>query len=225
MIKSFFRIFNVTIEFNKPDYWAERILDFDFGHNTSNLESSAMDKGGEPIPWYTYPAIEFINQLDLSGRKVFEWGSGNSSLYYAQHAREVISIESDRSWHDVIKNKTLKNGSVIYQDETTYCDAIKGYSSKFDLIVIDGINRNQCAEVAPDFLKKSGMIILDNSDWHPGAVRSLNQANLIQIDFNGFGPINKYSWTTSMFLSREFDILRRKDFETPIPVGGLEKKN
>jgi hypothetical protein len=28
---------------------------------------------------------------------------------------------------------------------------------------------------------------------------------MIQVDFFGFGPINDYTWTTSIFFSRDFD--------------------
>ena len=46
------------------------------------------------------------------------------------------------------------------------------------------------------------MLILDNSDWYPNSVAFL-QENLrwIQIDFHGFGPIDNYTWTTSIFVN------------------------
>ena len=46
------------------------------------------------------------------------------------------------------------------------------------------------------------MIIFDNSDWYPNTIRQIqNSINLVQIDFHGFGPINNYTWTTSIFLN------------------------
>src|SRR5688572_10403591 len=50
---------------------------------------------GQPIPWYTYPAIEFIRQLDFSQSTVFEYGSGNSTMFWAASAARVISVEED----------------------------------------------------------------------------------------------------------------------------------
>jgi len=46
------------------------------------------------------------------------------------------------------------------------------------------------------------MLVLDNSDWYPKSVRFI-QDNLgwMQIDFHGFGPINNYTWTTSVFIN------------------------
>lgn len=41
-----------------------------------------IDAKGNPVPWYTYPAIEFLEQLDFTNKIVLEYGSGNSSLYW-----------------------------------------------------------------------------------------------------------------------------------------------
>ncbi len=65
-----------------------------------------------------------------------------------------------------------------------------------------------CAKVAVEILnthaQEGAMIILDNADWHRGCARFLREQGLIEIDFHGFGPINCYTWTTSIFLSRNF---------------------
>jgi len=46
------------------------------------------------------------------------------------------------------------------------------------------------------------IVIFDNSDWYPKTVEFLRE-NLgwVQIDFHGFGPINNYTWTTSLFVN------------------------
>jgi len=50
---------------------------------------------------------------------------------------------------------------------------------------------------------ESGIVILDNSDWYAETAKFLRDSlNMIQIDFHGFGPINSYTWTTSLFLTR-----------------------
>jgi hypothetical protein len=41
----------------------------------------------------------------------------------------------------------------------------------------------------------------------------------IEIDFHGFGPINDYTWTTSLFLDREI-ALEPKSIQPTIPIGG-----
>lgn len=46
-------------------------------------------------PWYTDTCIAFLDTLDLSGFKIFEYGSGGSTLYFGSRAESVITIEHD----------------------------------------------------------------------------------------------------------------------------------
>lgn len=52
-----------------------------------------------PIPWYTYPAITELARITPATARVFEYGSGNSSLWWRRHAAEVVSVEHDPVWH------------------------------------------------------------------------------------------------------------------------------
>lgn len=82
--------FNKFIEMWRQEYAIERTID----------EKVCIDKDGNPIPWYTYPAIEYLSQFDYGDKKVFEFGCGNSSLFWAVRAQEVISIEDNPSWFE-----------------------------------------------------------------------------------------------------------------------------
>ena len=58
-----------------------------------------------------------------------------------------------------------------------------------------------------DHLSDSGMVILDNSDWYSNTSKYLRDSlNLLQVDFHGFGPINDYTWTTSIFFKRNIKL-------------------
>ncbi len=61
-------------------------------------QDAAVDLDG-PIPWYTYPAISELTRITPPGAKVFEYGSGNSSLWWRLHAAQVVSVEHDPVWH------------------------------------------------------------------------------------------------------------------------------
>ena len=82
---------------------------------------------------------------------------------------------------------------------------------KYDVIIIDGKRRAPCAEAAVRALADGGMVVLDDSDRinaseeYVEAVRTLRAKGLLQVDFYGFCPMNVYSKTTSLFLSRHFD--------------------
>ena len=62
---------------------SNEMLDRFYGYNKTLQQQKPIDASGAAIPWYTYPAMEFIEQFDFSEKKIFEWGSGNSSVYFS----------------------------------------------------------------------------------------------------------------------------------------------
>lgn len=67
----------------------------DYGHFASVKLQKPIDRSGNPMPWFTYPAIEYLDSLDLSKANVFEWGSGNSTAYLASRCSSIESVQSD----------------------------------------------------------------------------------------------------------------------------------
>jgi hypothetical protein len=49
------------------------------GHFRSSVNGKALSQAGVPLPWYTYPAIDFLTQRDFRGRSVLEFGGGQST--------------------------------------------------------------------------------------------------------------------------------------------------
>ena len=186
-----------------------KILALEYGQFRTIKNWVCVDRDGNPIPWYTYPAIEFLSHLDLRGFSVFEYGSGFSTLWWSQRVRKIVSIEHDKDWFAKIKSKIQDKKRIQYKlaDPDIYPFEIMNYSEPFDIIIIDGIKRPLCAKCVVEYIKKYGgkMIIFDNSDWHPNTIDFLREnLDWIEVDFHGFGPINNYTWTTSVFLSPNF---------------------
>lgn len=195
-----------------------KILSFDFAHLKS-IRGGCVDKNGDSIPWYTYPAIEYIKQLDFSDKTVFEFGSGNSTLFWAKRCLSAISIEDNSEWFDKMKPILSKNVDYrFFPEKSEYVKSISECPGEFDIIIIDGNHRYECAIEALKKLKDDGIIILDNSDWHQKTAELLRNADLIEVDMSGFGPINGYTWTTSFFLSRT---VKLKPLNKKQPIGGI----
>lgn len=184
------------------------------------------DKDGNPLPWYTYPAIEYLSQFDYSGKKIFEYGCGYSSLFWARRAERVISIEDNSAYFDKWSaNFKEPNLDIRWRDEgEIYEQAIFEDDDCYDVIVVDGKRRFQCAAAAVEKLAPGGMVILDDSDRintsqeYVKAVANLRSADLIQVDFYGFCPMNSYTKTTSLFLRRDFNF---KSLYKVQPVNGI----
>jgi len=192
------------------------------GQANSIRHTSSINHNGEPIPWLTYPAIEYINQYNLKEMSVFEFGSGNSSRFWAKKAKKVISIENDIKWFTYVKNYISGNQDIYLKtDKISYVNMLQELGLKYDIIIVDGEWRSACVEKAVDYLEEGGMIIIDNSDWYPESNNLLRSKGFFQIDFNGFGPINNICWTTSIFIKANNRI--QKIFLNPVPTGGVKK--
>lgn len=189
-------------------------------------EKVCEDRDGNPIPWYTYPAIEYLSQFDYSNKKIFEFGCGNSSKFWAARAKKVVSIEDNLKWFAKWQQEmTAPNQQVLWRDEgEIYENAILESDEKFDVIIVDGKRREKCCETASKRLAKGGMIILDDSDRintseeYKKSVAILKSANLLQVDFYGFCPMNNYTKTTSVFFDRDFNFATVADVQ---PINGI----
>lgn len=192
------------------------------GGNQAYNRKLPFDCNLNPLPWYTYPGIEFLQQFDFSKCSVFEYGSGNSSLFWSKKALTVISVESDPDWYAFgVKNLSPNRKLLLKTECSEYVDAILLYETQFDVIVIDGLYRYNCAVKSVSRLKSGGIIILDNSDWFPNTARLLREAGFIQTDFIGAGPVNSYAWCTSVFIRGYLGFRRTNEFHSVHVLGGI----
>jgi hypothetical protein len=73
-----------------------------------------------------------------------------------------------------------------------------------DLIFIDGGFRNLELLLASESDNEDLIVILDNSDREEYSIgiSALRNAGFVEIQFEGLGPLNYYSWRTSFFLKK-----------------------
>lgn len=166
-----------------------------FGYGRSIAESQVVDVNGEPLPWYTYPMIEYLGSFDFSDSSVFEYGCGNSTLWWAKRAKVVVSVEDNREWFSRV-SASLR--SVIFAQGPEYVRSIDGM---YDLIIVDGTNRFACSVEAIKHLNPGGAILVDNSDCLPKTTKFLRSQGLFEIAMNGFSALASRSGRTSLFIS------------------------
>jgi hypothetical protein len=213
----------------RPSLQAARALWFEYGHLRSAATARCVDADGAPLPWYTYPAIEYIRQLDFRDSAVFEYGSGFSTLFWGTRARRVVSVEDEEDWYGILRPQLPANCEYhLETDLARYVDVIRRDDELFDVIVVDGPARGhtrlKCCQAALEHLPPGGLIILDNSDWLPESTTVLREHGLIQVDMAGFVPINAKTQTTSLFFDRQF-VTRPKGTRLPQPAPGATPKN
>lgn len=184
------------------------ILSESYGHRMSINQNRCIDRHGNPIPWYTYPAIEYLQSLDFTTARVLEYGSGASSLWWAALADSVLAVEHDAGWYNQVQQHQVPNLTIkLAQSVDDYVTAGAGSGEPFQVVIIDGIHRHRCAQQLKQIIANECLIVLDNSDWHPQTAKLLREdLDLLQVDFHGFGPINPYTSTTSIFFTRNFKV-------------------
>ncbi|MGK0376931.1 hypothetical protein [Patiriisocius sp. Uisw_017] len=183
-----------SIKYLKPKGWFE-----------SRYLHQPLDINGDPIPWLTYSSIHFISQkLNLRPMNVFEFGSGNSTLWFSSRVERIISIENDVDFYNTMVQKIGSISNVSYQLKTlnnTYSTKILEYDNEFDILIIDGRERVQCTINSLKALKKDGIIIFDNSDRliYQEAYDFLEKNQFKKLEFQGVGPIGHQEWKTTIF--------------------------
>ena len=176
-----------------------KIFNKEYGH--SNFKNNFICDGKDnPLPWITYPCIEFLDRINLSDCDVFEFGAGSSTHYWAKKSKTVTSIEKDKNWYKSLESRVPKNAQItLSENDRHYVDHIKTSDKQYDVIVVDGAVRYPCAKAAINCISNRGIILLDNTEWYPETAKLLTSEGFTQIDFCGFPPINAFTSCTSIF--------------------------
>lgn len=153
------------------------------GWQKSFLEGLSQDSQGSALPWMTYPFIEFILKKLQPHHKIFEFGSGSSTLFFAPKVQKIVALESNKKWHEIMQIKLgeigAKNVELVLMEDAlenpTYENFAQNYATNsknfapdlqnnFDFIIIDSLKRFSCAKNSIEAIKPDGAIILDDSE-------------------------------------------------------------
>ncbi|WP_345948720.1 FkbM family methyltransferase [Mucilaginibacter sp. PAMB04274] len=167
-------------------------------------KKAPVDGNDNPIPWVTYSFIDFIKDRLKPEHAVFEFGSGNSTAFYAQRTGIVVSVEHDKEWFDKISAGKPDNAELIYcelQRDGDYCRMPVKLGEEFDIIIVDGRDRVNCCIQAVEALSEHGVIVLDDSERpeYRDGINYLLDKGFKQIPFSGISPGLFYYKSTTVF--------------------------
>ena len=180
----------------------------------SNLSPSRHSPLAQNLPWWSFAAIREADRL-FPGKHIFEWGSGGSTLRYAQKGARVTAIEDDSSWLAAVEH-ALQQAGVADQvnlrhipcnfDQpdhfaaSAYCLALS--DRHWDVVIIDGQDKTFRERITcfrhADPLMKPGSIILVDDFWRYEELLSSNRAQSVRV-FESVGPCRIGVTSTAMF--------------------------
>lgn len=152
-------------------------------------EEFFYDESGEVNPWWGRSVIDLVKKHLNKSLRVFEWGSGNSTLFWARNVKEVVSVDHDRHWHEKMSEAVPGNVILKYYELEyggRYCKAVLDEEGGFDIILIDGRDRVRCARNAVQRLNAGGIIIWDDTEreaYNPG-YKFLKENGFKQLEIN-----------------------------------------
>ena len=180
----------------------------DVGWFESFRSQKPVDKNGSPIPWFSYPFIDFLENRLSSEVKLLEFGSGNSTFYFGNRISKVYSIEHNQNWFEIVSELKPTNAELILTKSDSlenYLKPLDGISYKFDIIIIDGLHRNACIKKSVHNLSTGGVIILDDSERkeYKEGVDFLASNKFRRLDFWGIAPTVLFKKCTSLFYKHQ----------------------
>jgi predicted O-methyltransferase YrrM len=61
-------------------------------------------------PWITYAAIDFLARTLTPAMRVFEFGAGGSSIFFAERVAQGFSVEHDPAWGEQVRATLARDG-------------------------------------------------------------------------------------------------------------------
>jgi predicted O-methyltransferase YrrM len=169
------------------------------------------------LPWWSYEAIDWVKKHIKPQGKIFEWGSGGSTVFLSKYCQQLTSVENNEEWLEKTKKKleskkinnvnlVKKTLNLTNEQQFRECDYFKALSENFNFIVIDGedafgpdlkwSSRETCFERAEDWINSQGFILVDDS-WRYPKICKTTKANKV-VRFQSIGPCRKGVTTTDL---------------------------
>lgn len=211
----------MTRRFTQTDYFQQKIhpklakipgYDYYLLRNKSYLNESGwfvsfkknkpVNKHNQPIPWFTYGAVSFLEERLPKSVTVFEYGCGYGTLWWALRSDKLFAVEHNEEWLAAISENSPQHVHIELRPlNYSYSEYIRETNTLFDVIIIDGKKRNSVAGLSGDYLTKDGIIIFDDTNMpiFKTGVDILKQAGFRQLPFKGFSPIDFLPCETSIF--------------------------
>jgi hypothetical protein len=138
-------------------------------------------------PWFSFGAVAYLRKFVRPEHRVFEFGSGGSSFFFARRAASVLCVENDAVWQQRIAALAAKRGLAnlrceLHPIDPGHPELYPGLSYfvalqplPYDIIVVDGWCdyenaaygrlRYVAVDRALDCVRRPGGIVIVDDYW------------------------------------------------------------
>lgn len=139
------------------------------------------------VPWLTPEAVRILTSMLLPSDRGVEFGSGRSTIWFAERVNHLTSVEHNEHWYAVISGRIKSRGltNVDYTfappDQPLAQGGLSEYArtalsfadESINFALIDGFYREHTAKFMMQKIKPGGILIIDNVNWFlPSLTRS-----------------------------------------------------
>lgn len=152
-----------------PSIWTPRYI-------INRVRLFLYEKKHTNEPWIPEKAVRALERMLHQEMKGVEFGSGRSTVWYAQRVKDLVSIEDHKEWFNEVKTQLatskVTNVDYVFKSSQTdktgrseYCNYIDTFKNEsLHFIVVDGKHRDRVAYRAIEKLESGGILLLDDSE-------------------------------------------------------------
>jgi hypothetical protein len=171
------------------------------------------DNAGNPIPWYTYPFVDFLKEKLKKDMSVFEYGCGGSTRWLSERVKNIVAVEDHEDWYQEVSKDVSNNIKIVFQiieNQNLYAQSIQKETEDFDIIIVDGKIRNLCVQNSISKLTENGVLILDDSfrEDYKTSFEFMKNNGFKYLNFWGMTPVISTKSCTTVFYKKNniFDL-------------------
>ncbi|MFC8732589.1 class I SAM-dependent methyltransferase [Luteimicrobium sp. NPDC057192] len=135
---------------------------------TVRSQGTPLDVG---LPWLAFVVIDRLDEIVGPESSVFEFGGGGSTVWFAERARQVTSIEHDPEWAALLEERFAATPNVDVRHVAAaggsydeYVASVESFpDDSLDVVLVDGRSRVRCALAAMPKVRPGGFLVLDDS--------------------------------------------------------------
>lgn len=137
------------------------------------------ERANPEAPWLTANMIEFLDGWLGPGDMGLEFGSGRSTVWFANRVGRLTSVEHNAEWYENVRamlgarglservDYRLCEDGVRETADTSYVAVTEEFGpNSLDFVLVDGRCRDHCASACMGKLKPGGILVIDNINWY-----------------------------------------------------------